>query len=187
MAGRTFIRFLNSFLHTGTPSSETFLRGDGEWASAFSGGVPYGEFIVPSTITVNAGGTPVGTVTDVQSLLDGNVYQIPEVAATPGFDIDFNFTNVASIGGFVSNIWYDGSATHNVALDLFNYTDVQQDSFLHVSHSASLYSYRTVLMPDDTKYINGSNEAQLSLYHYSGGNASHDIYIDYIALIGTTV
>ena len=33
MAGRTFIRFLNSFLHTGTPSSETFLRGDGAWAN----------------------------------------------------------------------------------------------------------------------------------------------------------
>jgi len=32
MAGRTFIRFLNSFLHTGTPSAETFLRGDGSWS-----------------------------------------------------------------------------------------------------------------------------------------------------------
>lgn len=31
MSGRTFIRFLNSFLHTGTPGSSTFLRGDGAW------------------------------------------------------------------------------------------------------------------------------------------------------------
>ncbi|MBT8449976.1 MAG: hypothetical protein KJO69_09815 [Gammaproteobacteria bacterium] len=33
MAGRTFLRFLNSFRHTGTPSSSTFLRGDGAWSN----------------------------------------------------------------------------------------------------------------------------------------------------------
>ena len=39
MAGRTFTRFLNSFLHTGTPSSSTFLRGDGAWSSDLTGAV----------------------------------------------------------------------------------------------------------------------------------------------------
>lgn len=143
-------------------------------------------FITPASITVNAGGTPVGDVTGVTELNDGSVYQVPEVAATPGFDIDFNFTGVREISGFVSMIRYTGLATHVVEQSLHNYTDVQDDSFMLIPHTASAYQYRTVLIPDDTKYINSSDQAILSLIHTSAGNPSHDIYIDYIALIGKT-
>ena len=195
MSGRTFIRFLNSFLHTGTPSSSTFLRGDGAWAESISGfsqqqqnrlNALAGDFISPTTLNVATGGTPVGSVTDVQTLLDGNVYQVPEVTGVPGYDIEFNFTGVASIAGFVSMIRYTGSATHVVSLRLQNYTDVQEDSFLVIPTTVTNYGYRTVLIPDDTKYIDGSGNAQMVLYHDSSGNASHDVYIDYIALIGTS-
>lgn len=145
------------------------------------------QFIVPASINLVTGGTPVGSVTDVQTLNDGNVYQVPEVTGVPGFDIEFNFTGVREISGFVSMIRYVGSATHVVTLRLQNYVDVQEDSFLTIPSSGTVYSYRTVLIPDDTKYIDSSGNAQMILYHDSNGNASHDVYIDYIALIGKVV
>lgn len=184
MSGRTFLRFLNSFLHTGTPDATTFLRGDGAWASALSGLI----FITPDSITVNSGGTPVGTVSDVQTLLDGNVYQVPEVTGTPptgAIDIDFNFTGVASIEGFVSMIRYTGSASHVVVQTLYNYSTTNDDEYLLIPNTASTYQYRTVLIPDATNYISSGN-AVVSIIHQTTGNASHDIYIDYVALIGTT-
>ena len=144
------------------------------------------EFITPVSISVVAGGTPVGTVTDMQTLKDGNYYQIPEVAATPGFDIRMNFVNVKSIAGFVSMIRYTGSSTHDVTLRLLNYNTVALDVFLIIPHTASIDAYRTVLIPDDSNYINSSREAQIRLYHDSSGNPSHDAYVDYIALFGTT-
>lgn len=141
-------------------------------------------FIVPTSINVATGGTPVGSVTDVQTLNDGNVYQVPEVAATPGFDIEFNFTGVREIAGFVSMIRYTGSVTHDVTLRLHNYTTVNDNNFLVIPHTAVLYAYRTVLIPDDTNYINSSGQAQLVLFHDSAGNPTHDVYVDYMALIG---
>ena len=140
------------------------------------------SFIVPDSITVNVGGTPIGTVTDVQTLHDGNVYQLPETTGTPGFDIDFNFSNVESISGFVSHVNYAGTSSHNVVLRAYDYSNTADDDYLYIPNS-SVYSYRTVLIPDGKKYVDRGS-AQLSLYHVTAGNASHDIYIDYIAILG---
>ena len=145
------------------------------------------QFITASSITKNTGGTAVGTVTDTQTLLDGNVYQVPEVASTPGFDIDFNFTNVNTISGFVSMIRYTGATTpyHEVVQTLYNYTNTTDDAFLLIPHAPTAYQYRTVLIPDDTNYINSSGQATISLIHNTAGIGTHNVYIDYIALIGT--
>ena len=131
-----------------------------------------------------AGGTPVGSITDVQTLLDGNVYQLPEVAATPGFDLEFDFENIKSIRGIVTMTRYTGLSTHIVTQRLYNYEDVQDDAFILINHTATNYQYRTILIPDDSKYINASKEAQLIFYHETAGNNSHDFYVDYVALLG---
>lgn len=144
------------------------------------------SFITPDSVASAYGGTPVGSITDAQTLLDGNVYQIPEATGTPGFEARFAFSNVKKITGFVSMIKYVGSATHNVGLGLYNYTDTQDDFFLHIPHSGVLYSYRTVEIPDGAKYIDSNNNAEIVLSHITNGNASHDIYVDYVALIGKT-
>lgn len=145
------------------------------------------DFIIPASTQVITGGTPVGSVTDAQTLKDGNYYQVPEVSGTPGFDIRFNFTNVKSIAGFVSMIRYTGSTTHDVTLRILNYSTVDQDAFLVIPHTATLDAYRTVLIPDDANYINSSRQAQMTLYHDSVGDPLHNIYIDYIALIGKAI
>ena len=142
------------------------------------------DFIVSDSIGVTTGGTPVGTVADIQTLKDGNYYQVPEVGGTPGFAIGFEFKNVQSIKGFVSMIRYTGSATHDVTLGMWNYSTVAYDRFLVIPHTASLDAYRAVFIPDDTNYIEPGGAARMILYHETAGNPSHNVFIDYVALIG---
>lgn len=147
------------------------------------GGVSEGTWNTPASITVNTGGTPVGSVSDVQTLLDGNVYQLPEVASTPGFDVEFNFTGLNYFRSIATRIWYNGSSTHDVTFDVYNYNTASWDQFYLVL-SGTNYNYRYIEIPDGTNYVDGSGNAKVRLYHNSAGNASHDIYIDYIALKG---
>jgi hypothetical protein len=142
------------------------------------------EFITPDSITVNTGGAPVGTVDDVQEFHDGNVYQLPEVTGAPGFDVDFNFKNVMDIYGIVSRIRYAGSATHQVDLNLYDYVASGLKQFILIPNTGANYQYRTILIPSYRQFINQDAEAIINLYHLTSGNASHDLYVDYIALMG---
>jgi hypothetical protein len=48
------------------------------------------------------------------------------------------------------------------------------------------HNYRFSDFPDPSNlsdYINSSDEVLLRLYHPSSGNAAHEVYIDYVALI----
>ena len=143
------------------------------------------EFIVPVSTTITAGGTPVGTVTNLQTHNDGNVYQVPEVGGTPGFDIKLNFSRVKRLSGIVTNTRYTGSTSHDVTIGLWNYVTAAYDRLLLFSSTATYSTYRTVLIPDDTNYISGGI-AQMVVYHETAGNPTHNIYIDYAAIIGAT-
>ena len=140
-------------------------------------------FKVPTSVTVNDGGTPAGDITGIQTLLDGNVYQVPEVSGTPGFNVELVFTNVMNIVGFVSHVRYTGSSAHLVTLGLYNVVTATYDRFLNIPHTATLYSYRTVYIPDGKNYIDSNQETKMILYHDSGGTPSHDLFIDYAALL----
>lgn len=142
-------------------------------------------FITPSSIVENIGGTSVGSVTDVQTLNDGNVYNMPEV--NPGFDIDFVFENVSSFTGLVTRVQYVGSTSHAVEIDIYDYVATSRDQYIEVPHNAVHYQYRTIRFPELSQYINSSNQATVSIVHTTTpGNSTHDLYVDYIALIGKT-
>ena len=142
------------------------------------------EFITPDSVTVNTGGTPVGTIAGVQSLHDGSVYQVPETVTTPGFDIDFTFENVSNIKGFVTRIQYNGSSSHSVQVSLYDTVGTTDDQYLEIPHNATLYQYRTIWIPEESKYINDSGQTIMSIIHTTLGQNTHNIYIDYLALLG---
>ena len=137
-------------------------------------------YVVPTSLTVVTGGTPVGTIADLQVLHDGSEYNLPEVSGTPGMELQCDFTNIKSIRGLVLNARYTGSSSHEVVVRLKNYTG-GDDTFIRMASTAT-NNYRTILIPDDTNYMS-SGAAQVSFYHAISGVPSHDLYIDYIALI----
>ena len=140
------------------------------------------RFIVPASLNVATGGTPVGDVTDLQVMLDGNEYQLPEVTGTPGFDLEINFSNVSRIRGIVTKCRYDGASPHYAEVRLHNYTTVADDILLRVDPAAT-NNTRTVLLPSDENYIDTDGSAQIVFYHPGAGNATHDLYIDYVAIL----
>jgi hypothetical protein len=43
------------------------------------------------------------------------------------------------------------------------------------------YQVYSIPIPDDTNYID-SGAAKIKIYHSTTGNASHDVYVDYVAV-----
>ena len=141
-----------------------------------------GVFNVPSSIEVDTGGTPVGDVTDLQTLLDGNVYNLPETATTPGFDLQVDFTKVPRISAIVLRSYYGPkTSTHYSQLKIHNYTTDSDDVIIDFQ-PADDHNYRTILIPSDKDYISDGN-VQLRFYHPPAGNPAHGLFVDYIALV----
>lgn len=135
----------------------------------------------PASITVNTGSL-TGTISDAQTLLDGNVVQVDEVTGTPGYDIEFGFTAVTDDPRFlVFRLHYDG--IHNFALDIYNYNSTVWDRFHTILGGVSDYVWLHIDIPDPADYIDGSDNANIRLYHIDAGNAAHIMYIDYVALV----
>ena len=139
-------------------------------------------FLAPASITLNAG-TGTGSVTDLQTMLDGNAYHIDEAAATPGFDLEVNFTGVTRIRGVQVRCFYDGPDTHVVRIEVRNQTGAAWDVLNTFVGNQGDFDTILSLLPDDANYIDGSGNAAVRIYHVSAGNASHDIDIDFVGLL----
>jgi len=142
------------------------------------------DFISPTSLTVQAGGTPIGSVSDIQNFLDGNVFNLPEAAGTPGFELDVDFTNVAAVYSVFSMIRYNGSTMHQVSFRIHNFNTEIDDEFHVINTTGAIFQCRTIYIPDDTDYIDGSNNCQVIIFHNSAGNASHDLFVDYVSVLG---
>lgn len=138
-------------------------------------------FKSPASITLNTG-TGTGSVTDLQTMLDGNVYHIDEVVGVPGFDLEVNFTTVTRIRGVQTRFFYDGTATHDVHVEMRNYATSAWDVMTSVNGTPD---YVTLMwwLPSAANYIDGSGNSIVRFYHVTSGNAAHNIDIDYVGLI----
>ena len=135
---------------------------------------------VPVSVTLTAG-TSTSTVADLTTLLDGVVYHIDEAAATPGQHLECTFAGVERIDWLLTRLWYDGTATHSIRVQLYNYVTAAWDTYLTVPTGID-YTTFNALVKDATNYIS-SGAAKVRFYHSEAGNASHNLDIDYVALV----
>jgi len=163
---------------TGIVGSNTYIEGLTNIGTA----VIIPGFVVPTSLNVVAGGTPVGNILTLTIALDGNEYNLPETTGVPGIDLEVNFTNVVQIRGIVVNGRYTGGGAHYVDIQIRNYTTAADVTVIRMNTSTT-NNYRTILIPDDSDFIDGSGNAQITFYHPTTGNSTHDLYIDYVALI----
>jgi len=149
-------------------------------------GSPHTVDYAPTSVTKTTGGTATGTVADAQVMFDGNEYEVAEVTGVPGFDIRFGFTGIVDIPSLVvARYQYDGSTTHFVGLQVYNYVTTAWDDIRTFSNSNAYHSSLTAYIPEDIKanYVDASGNAQVRFYHHTSGNAAHDIHIDYVGLV----
>jgi hypothetical protein len=140
------------------------------------------EIALPSSVSIT-NGTATGTVSDVQTMLDGNVYHVDEAAATPGFDPVFTFTGVDFVPThLVSRFYYDGTALHDVHFELWNYNT---SAWVELHQLIENLDYQVVALPvpDFSDFIS-SEEVQVRINHETAGNPAHNLDLDYLALYG---
>jgi len=168
---------------TGTGADGDLLYMEQSGAVVATGSLKWTDF-VPSSITENTLDSSSGSVSDVQAMFDGNVYQIEETTGAPGYDVEFIFSNVDKYPTFVVTRWiYDGLSTHYVTWDIWNYNSSAWDTLRVFKDSDDFHDSMTMYIPRNSNgnYVSGG-AAKIRVYHQTAGNASHNIQIDYVGL-----
>jgi hypothetical protein len=137
-------------------------------------------------MTVTTGTLASGTVTDTQTWADGNAVNVAEVTGVPGFDVRFTFTNITDFCRVGISAYYTGAiASHYCEVQIYDVTNTTWRTLWTFTGSNG-QNYRFSDIPTDTisDYIDGSDQVLIRFYHPTSGNASHDLYIDYVSIIG---
>ncbi len=143
---------------------------------------------------INLSSATFDTFSSIDRLLaaDADLITINESTATPGFLIEFVFTNVISpLEIEFDNVGYDGTAGHEVEGQVWNDTLSQWDElrtdvkdFPHTgSYGVTTAHLRGYDIPEpNSDYVNASSEVKIRLNHTSGGTAAHDMIFDKVFL-----
>lgn len=120
-------------------------------------------------------------------LVDGDTWNCSEVVGVPGYEVKFNITGIdpAAISLWLVNyVWYDGSASHEVNVELYNYSS---GAFVEIGEipdqlgfewqNFTIYPLRIPL-----EFVNSSGVMVGRFYHADAGNINHDIVFDRISL-----
>jgi hypothetical protein len=142
-----------------------------------------------ASMTVTAGTLSSGTVSDTQTWQDGNAVNISEVAGVPGFDVLFTFTGVSDFCRIGISAYYSGITTHRSEVQIYDDANTTW-RILWTFSTSDGYNYRYSDLPVSSgvrkaDYINSSNEVKIRFYHPVTGNNAHDLFIDYISIIGS--
>jgi len=131
-----------------------------------------------------------GTVVDTRTI-NATYYQVQEVAATPGFLVEFTFegiTQTPQVLHFKGR--YQGNAAHDVILQVWNYNTVAWEALTgladDIPNTAADVHY-TFTMPGvlagtwPTHYVS-AGQMRVRFNHTTAGIATHNLYVDYIAI-----
>jgi hypothetical protein len=139
--------------------------------------------VVPNSVTDSVG-SATGSVGDVATMFDGNVFEVAEVTGVPGYDIRWNFLNgILTIppNCLVARVWYDGGASHLITIQLYDY---DADDWVEIHELVESQTYQILCLPfvPEDRFMNESDEMVVRFYHNDSGDASHHIYFDYVGL-----
>jgi hypothetical protein len=133
----------------------------------------------PTSVTVVAGTLVSGSISDTYTMLDGNIVQASEEAATPGLDLRFNFTGLQFIpDALVLRVHYDGDNV--IRTLLYDYDDtawVDVDTIIITSD----YYIVEAPFPPESRFVS-SGAAILRIGCAALGDVTNDIYFDYVSL-----
>lgn len=142
-----------------------------------------------ASMTVTTGTLTAGTVADTQVGGDGNSVNVTEVTGVPGFDVRFTFTDISNFCRVGISAYYTGAvASHFAEVQVYDDTNATWRTLWSFANGNS-FNYRFSDIPVDRTtvlddYINASNEVLIRFYHPTSGNASHDLFIDHMSIIG---
>jgi hypothetical protein len=121
---------------------------------------------------------------------DGTYLILNECIGTPGFDYVFVFKNIPEKVNYIRILLrgrYQGSAAHIVKLKIYNWTTLSWDDLTSEtrdlpSRTTDQYYAWSLNLGNDYKKTASPGEFHLKVEHVSAGDASHDLYIDWLYL-----
>lgn len=144
-------------------------------------------FHIPVNAINVVAGNAIGDVTDIQNWQDGNILQIEEVAATPGQEVEFLFTDIVEFKRLGISMFYVGSATHFIEIQIWDFVQAAWLTIWTFSSGLGLnYRYSDIPATPEIKLfdlIDGAGNVKVRMCHPVNGNAAHDSFIDYVTLI----
>ncbi len=138
------------------------------------------------SLTVSVGAL-TGAVEDLQTAFDGNKVTIIEASSAPGYTAIIDFIDIISFNYVNVYLAYDGSLSHYVCIELWNWITSAWDCFASQTGTDSdvANTNKDFIVYDGINYVGTSGDVgkvRVRLNHPLSGNASHDIHIDSIAL-----
>jgi hypothetical protein len=141
-----------------------------------------GAHIVPASINVIYGNPNGGSVADIQNWQDGNVLDLTEAASANALRMEMIFNNINSFQRIGLSMYYDGSATHWVQQEIWDKIDMAWKQLTNWNTCKAL-DYRFVDLPIDAQRFIDNGTVKLRIDHPQSGNAAHNMFIDYVALV----
>jgi hypothetical protein len=129
-----------------------------------------------NSLTINTGGIESGTLSDTFTQ-DGNYLELDEVTGTPGFDYQFDFTDVSTDGTSINMYGrYDGSGAHTVNVNAWNWGGASYDNLgtLVSSGSDALHTFTL------TAAHTSGDAVRIQFEHTSAGNINHRLWVDHL-------
>jgi len=173
---------------------DVFWFWDGAWHSVLLDWTK----MTAASVTLAAGAS-ANVVADLRTAFDGLFYAIAEAAATPGINLIVDFTGVTNFNWVQIIAGYAGSGTHSLGIQLYHWGTASWHTFNGIqtgTHDITTangnilenYSFFVPVNTPSNPYIGtggSAGQVRVRFYHTMAGNASHDLYIDVVALYTT--
>jgi len=133
----------------------------------------------PTTLTVATGTLEAGVVGDLNNLYNDSI-TIEEASGADPLRFTLTFTDVGDFDKIVFYGKYSGTASHTIAIEMYNYTLTRFDT-LYTITDQGLMTWTGVPVFDPNSYVSAGT-AVIKFKHNQSGNTSHHYYLDYIYL-----
>ena len=144
------------------------------------GAAPEVETFLPSEIELLVGTLNSGDIDSILTFNDSEVYDVQELAATPGYNIQINFTGIEYFNKVLLNLAYTNTSSHFVTIDLYNFVTATWNTIGFFNGLNGMTQFEEGVI-DHAPYISEGN-VNLRLYHVTSGYGGHSIQIDYACL-----
>lgn len=144
-------------------------------------------FYNASEVGVTVGVLDAGNLASLH-VLDGDTYNVSEVAGAPGMQISVNYTGIdpdTESVWIISYYLYDGNQVHDFDLEVWNFTGGSWLEFGHFVdglvfefNNATVYPLR---IPSE---FLSNGQMRFRFDHESAGNINHDLFLDYVNVLG---
>lgn len=138
------------------------------------------DIVFPNATSTLIGTYLSGNAASLDFEDDGQVYTIIEVAASPGAQLEVNYTDVTSFTSF----YFKGQAEGAYEVNFLDATSGDWDTLYAFSNTSGGMVENHVYL-NGTPYINGSN-VSIRINQTDAGNVSHRLVMDWLVLDQTT-